>query len=538
MIAPDGRHVLISGPGAAAGSFAAQAISEVYALPSGQLTGTPNIAGFDSVRAAWTPDSDALLVLSPFVGPTSELSGVLRRISVPDLVETVREFPGGAPQWPSTLSVSPDGARLVVGGSDGEVSLFVLDTLQLLAEFSGHQEFVAAVDWATGADQFLTLDRSRELIGWPFGSDAPAPASTDVGSTRFPGGYVRQPDGTWVVSTRNLDSSLGPIEVWDDVSARVVVSLEATDFVGLGPPGSAASLVAIGGREGIRIVDANSGGTVAEFSGTKGLPRGLSPDGEILVVSDEGFTAGEGFRSRLIGLSVSDEGELWNMPGVSAQDAIGFDPDGDTLFVTTGEWTPGSAVRGPELLVLDSATGEELASQPLRSGAFGGATVSPSGEFVAVFENGADDVGAFVYVFDVAALLDGEEALVAETELAGGVTPFGVAFSEDESTLYVPDGPLFGGEVLALAVDDGLEIRWSLVPGEVSTTPFVDDGLLWFPRQTSTSGIPRFEMVGVPSDVGEFAEWAATLPKRAFTGAECERYLGGPCDQVVSPPIG
>jgi hypothetical protein len=45
-------------------------------------------------------------------------------------------------------------------------------------------------------------------------------------------------------------------------------------------------------------------------------------------------------------------------------------------------------------------------------------------------------------------------------------------------------------------------------------------------------------MVGVPSDVGEFAEWAATLPKRAFTGAECERYLGGPCDQVVSPPIG
>jgi WD40 repeat protein len=533
-LAPDGRHVLIMGPieGPA-----------LYALPSGEFIGVPYIGGSDAVRMTWEPDGEAMLVMSAFVGPTSELSGVLRRISVPDLVETVQEFPDGPPPWPSSLSVSPDGSRIAVGGSEGEVSVYALDSLELQTEFTGHQVFVAGIDWASGVQQLLTLDRARQVIGWQLSPGDIAPASTDVGSTRFPGDSVLRPDGTRVVSTRNADVTLGPIEVWSEGTARVATPVETDDLIALGPAGTDDALVAIGTPDGIRIDDALSGITLAEFRGDLNGPSAFSPDGRILVAGNGGFLVPAEPRDgpqvgtrRLAAVAVDDGRELWSLPNVVPWGPIAFDPVGDTLFVTTGPYGSHPDARGPELIVVDTATGDELATRPLRSGAYGGVTMSPSGSVIAVYENGAGDVGAFVYVFDVAALLSGDDAVITETELPGGVTPLDVAFSEDESTLFVPDGDFFGGEVLALAIDDGLEIRWSLDVGDVNVAPVVDDGLLWFPwGEPDSDGALRFDFVGIPSDLAEYTEWAATLPARDLTEAECERYLDGPCAEVVTP---
>ncbi len=308
--------------------------------------------------------------------------------------------------------------------------------------------------------------------------------------------------------------------------------IETENWIALALADSDEALVAVGGGEasGIRAVDVLTGEAVAEFPGALNRPRAFSPDGAVLVASGV-----EDGAVRLAAVTVADGRELWSLTNVSAQDFVGFAPDGSTLFVTTGPYAGNPNARGPELIAIDTATGEELASRPLRSGAYGGVTVSPSGSMIAVFEDGADDVGAWVYLFDVIALLAGEDALVAETELAGGTAPLGVAFSEDESTLYVPDGEILGGGLLALAVDDGLEIRWSIDTGGVLVEPVIADGLLWFPSQTpDENGVPRFDLVGIPTDVGEYAAWAAKVPQREFTEAECRRYLDGPCADVVS----
>ena len=523
LLAPDRRNVVIAGLGDTP-------FAEVYALPSGELVGSLDFASWDSSRYAWAPDGDSLFVMAPGAARATAQSGVLRRISVPDLDETVQEFPGGPPRLPSTLSVSPDGSRLAVGGTAGEVSVFALDGLELQAQFAGHSAFVASMDWAAGVDQLMTLDRAQQVIGWRLATGGLAPQSTTVGSTKFPQNHVLGPDGTRVVATRNpLDGSVGPVEVWNDDGARVGVPLAAGEQLALGPHRGDEAIVAIVAPGGIRVDDAISGRTVAELPGTLTTPLAISPDGETIVAGNDG----PDFSLRLSALSVADGRELWNLPDVS-HGGVAFHPDGELLFVPTGPNGPLANVRGPELIVVDSATGEEIASRPLRSG-IGNAVVSPLGSFVAVAEQGADDDGAGITVFDVAALLEGRDAVVAETELASGSNPSGIAFSEDESTLFVPE-ELLGGGLLAMAVDEGLEIRWSLDTGGVVSGLVVVDGLLWFPKPAvaDADGVLRFDLVGIPVDLAEYTAWAAKIPRREFTEAECRRYLDGPCADVVS----
>ena len=103
--------------------------------------------------------------------------------------------------------------------------------------------------------------------------------------------------------------------------------------------------------------------------------------------------------------------------------------------------------------------------------------------------------------------------------------------------LYTPAG-LLSSELLALAIDDGLAARWSIdaeLDGDGATIsrPVVHDGHIWIGKDR-VPGPTEFGLIGIPTDLSEYAEWASSLPTRGFTEAECEQYLGGSCADTVS----
>ena len=165
------------------------------------------------------------------------------------------------------------------------------------------------------------------------------------------------------------------------------------------------------------------------------------------------------------------------------------------------------------------AGGEVLASLTLET-SDAHITVSQTGGSVAIAENGGR-----VSVIDVEKLLAGDEgSVVASTRLAdGGSPPFGLAFSEDETILYTPAG-LLSSELLALVVDDGLQVLWSIdadLDGEGPSSisrPVVYDDSVWIGMPFSAggpTGSTEFGLVAIPTDLSEYAEWAVRCPPGA-----------------------
>ena len=60
-------------------------------------------------------------------------------------------------------------------------------------------------------------------------------------------------------------------------------------------------------------------------------------------------------------------------------------------------------------------------------------------------------------------------------------------------------------------------------------------GLAWVPSPPSgpMADANRFDLLGTPLDMSEYADWAATIPTQDFTEAECARYLTGSCADMV-----
>ena len=116
-----------------------------------------------------------------------------------------------------------------------------------------------------------------------------------------------------------------------------------------------------------------------------------------------------------------------------------------------------------------------------------------------------------------------------------------MAFGDDGTILYTPAGFLTA-ELLALAIDDDLPVRWSIDVSDVANTvsrPVVDDDRIWIGAASpfplgGTAGSTQFGLIGIPTDLAEYADWSSTLPTRGFTEVECRQFLGGPCADVVS----
>ncbi|MEO1056594.1 MAG: AAA family ATPase, partial [Actinomycetota bacterium] len=527
LVAPDGEHVVVHpGPPLRA---------ELYSLPEGELIGTPDIFNADSLRAAWTPDGTALLASNAF-------QGSVLRIEVPSLATTSIGFGGPPEERPvlvSSLALSPDGRWLALGEGDGTLRVLDAVSLEPVARFDGHSDFIRAIDWSRGVDRLVGLDDTRQVIMWDTTSSRAAPMVVRAQSANFPEGHTLRADGHRLVGTRDpLTARLGPLEMWSSDGSGSVTELVQPaggpgQFFRHGPEVDGGHLVASQLGDRIVVYEATSGDELLELPGGSDSPIGFSPDGSMVFIQEADFSA-EPNRSQLTAVDIATGQARWSIPDIAG--GVVPDPDGEVLYVITGPMGFFLTARGPELLVVDLQSGQELTSRPLRSGD-GLIDVMPSGSNVVVVERGEDGESMWASVFDASLLRSApERALVAERELASGEIPTGFAISDDEETLIIPTRQL-EDEIVAYALDEELTRRWSVETGQIIAFPVADDGHVWVPSPPSgpIGDADRFDLLGIPLDMSSYADWAETIPTRGFTEAECELYLGGPCAETVSP---
>jgi WD40 repeat protein len=531
-VSPTGDHLVVS-DGLSPG---------LYELPSGNLLAQVTIPA----PMSWTADGDALLGITP--------DGVsFERLEVPSL--SVSSIPTGLETAPTGLSLSPDGRLIAIGESDGAVRVFDADTFELGAEYFGHTDQVRAFDWTAAGDFLFSTDQpggGDQVIVWDLDLAPRAPARVFPGSSDYPTWSAGHSDDERLVAVRRRDGSTSA-ELWSPGS----VSTRFEGFQPVHARGADGAIVAASQRgvdglaTGFVVSDVSTGSVLLDVAGDLGAPLAISPDGQTVIATiGDGilFTVlngGGSIEPEVAAIDVASGEVKWTLPGVRAFSetrtghAAVFVDDGDAVVLATGsglEWLEYD--RPPELVAVATATGELLASRPLRS-ANAHLAASADGALLAT----ADDRGG-VSVLDVDAFLTGSRGPeVASTTLAAGTLPFGMAFSVDDGTLYTPAG-FISPELLALDVDDGLALEWVLDTdlNESGTfpasQPTVDDGLIWFAaaatRSDQANRILEFGLVGIPTDLETYLAWARAIPTRDFTEAECEQLLGGPCADVLT----
>ena len=514
----------------------------VRALSDGAVIWARDIDNPDYRRMTWAAGTDELLLTTQETGLT------VTRIDPLTATETATVLPEQDDAIPTSVAASPDRRLVAIGALDGSIRVVDVTTLEETARVPAHGAAVVALDWIPGRDVLVSLGAERTVIVSDLEGPPPAPASAWPGSVGFPLAHVVVSPSERVVEVRDPGQpTTARVEFWSADSAVDVFGQPVGPVV-LGDPAGGAGMVATprsGPDRGITARDLAGDTVVLDRPGDLDRPLAIAPDGRTVVATIGDASVSASLAPRVCAVDVDTALERWCLDVVRSQSATGTGSsagivdNGEVLVLATGSTegtTPGYELPA-ELLAVDMASGEVLASRDLES-SDAHIGVSPSGGYVAIAENGGR-----VSVIDVAKFLAGDaDAELASTRLTeGGPPPFGVAFSEDETMLYTPAG-LLSSELLALAIDDGLAVRWSIdaeLDGDGATIsrPVVHDGHIWIGKSHSLVRAPdstEFGLIGIPTDLSEYADWANSLPTRGFTEAECVQYLGGPCAVSVS----
>ena len=397
----------------------------------------------------------------------------LTRVDIAGGGEQFVEFSEEAPPFPTAVAASPDGRWMAIGGLDGSIRIVDAESLEPAVRLAAHAGNVVAVDWVPGRDRIVSLGGDRQILVSDLRSPPAAPSSSWAGSTGFPLTHVVMSATQRVVEVRDPSAiTAASVEVWSSGSVAEPVDLEidaANVVLGRGADGTAlAAARRASVRSGIVAFDPSSGTVVLDRPGELDRPLALTPDGRTLIVTMDDSSAPRS-DPRIVAIDIESGAELWSLDGVRSQSSsgtgtpVGFVRDGTVVFVATGDPYDPSAPP-PELLALDMSSGAEIASRPLRS-PHHHLAVSPDGDRLATA-----DGGGRLSVLDVEMLLGGAaDAEIGSTELPSGDLPFGMAFGDDGTILYTPAGFLTA-ELLALAIDDDLSVRWSIDVSDVANT--------------------------------------------------------------------
>ena len=220
----------------------AQLIKEVVVAP-GQITALSAMPGGDHIVIG---DGDggvqgldyALSSAGPRVQLDSAVSAVAagpggtavallddKTYVVVDLDEGSAIGRGELTMEPTAAALSPDGGRLAVGGSAGEVGLLDLDSGEwIAATHSAHRQFVDGVAFSVDGQTLVTSSFDAGVRMWNGVSGEPI-AGVQVGQNPSAAVSTVTPDGTGViVATRDgavyrLDSRF---DQWTDFACAVV----------------------------------------------------------------------------------------------------------------------------------------------------------------------------------------------------------------------------------------------------------------------------------------------------------------------------
>ncbi|MDD9965220.1 MAG: TIR domain-containing protein [Myxococcales bacterium] len=176
----------------------------------------------------------------------------------------------------NTVAFSPDGTRMVTGGSDGMARLWNAITGQEVATIDARTASVLAAALSPDGKRLITAGRDDVARIWN------ASTGEAVGVLKGHRGEVRtgvySRDGDYI-ATASWD---GTAKIWEADTLRPVVTLEGSgeevDFVAFAPRGG--RLVS-GSRSGVALWDAPTGKRIAALGGQANRLRAaaFSPDG-------------------------------------------------------------------------------------------------------------------------------------------------------------------------------------------------------------------------------------------------------------------
>jgi WD40 repeat protein/transcriptional regulator with XRE-family HTH domain len=393
-----------------------------------------------------------------------------------DLADTVL---AEAFNFPTSVALSADGARLVAGTSDGEIWLWQLPDRRPLLAVRAEGGPIWALAMSTEGDSLVSGGADGKVRLWEASSGRPlVTLEGHIGEVR---GVAVTPDGRLVVS----GGADGTVRLWESSSGQAVVTLQGHTGEVRGVAVTAdGRLVVSGGADGtVRLWEASSGQPLVTLESHTGEVRGVAvtADGRLVVSAGADGTVrlwAAGTGQPLASLA-GHSGVVW---------AVALSLDG--RFVASGGtdrtvriWDvdtarPVAALEGHAGMtygVALSSNGQLLASagtdgtvrlweanigKPAatlrgRSDAVRGVALSASGHFVA-----SGDLARTVRVWDVRS----GDLLVALEGHASGVT--GVALSAD-------------GRLVASGGEDGTVRVWDVATGRTRAVLEGHTGLAW-----------------------------------------------------------
>ncbi len=386
------------------------------------------------------------------------------------------------------LAYSRDGARLATAGEDGTARLWNAATGEELLVVSGHATGIGAVALdptgrllaTTGGDGLTKVwdvspTGSREVLAIATG----APASFSAYSA----------DGAWIAA----GTEDGDVAVWNAATGerRVDLTGHTGRITGGGFSPDGALLVTSGEDRTARVWDLASGSelfvvtdhTDSVWSST------FSPDGTVVATGGlDGLVALWGVR---------DGREINRFGGVPAAFSVVFSPDGSLL-----------AAVGLGIHVWDVATRTRLVGTEGYPGAILALDFHPDGGSM------------------VTAAADGSARLWSLSEVrSGNLGELATLRGHSAPVLAVAFSP-DGTQIATAALDDAVKL-WDDSGTELLTLPVRMPGIVAYDPGGTRLAVPSADgsvrAYVLPSD--ELLELARSRLTRAFTDAECERYL-------------
>ncbi|TQL67696.1 WD40 repeat protein [Nocardioides albertanoniae] len=230
--------------------------------------------------------------------------------------------------FPDTLSVSPTGDAVAAGCWQGLCRWDAADRTYEVA--LDRDPLTLAADWsmvATGAGcgdiALVDLDSGDRIV-----TLAGLPYEDDVTDTAWIRDVAISPDGKLVAATGTADALM----IWDS-DGKEIVDTEAPSAGSLAFNHDGSRL-AVTTRDGVEIIDAESGESSGRLAGAEGTPA-WSPDGHWL--------AGPGVDGAPTLWSATDLSVVETLPGADA-DGFSFAQTSATVGYVTGEtaevWAP------------------------------------------------------------------------------------------------------------------------------------------------------------------------------------------------------
>ena len=147
-----------------------------------------------------------------------------------DVPNPIRALPAGASDYSAALkdpaekmALSPDGTRIVVGGSGSHIQLIDAASLKLVKEFDCGGP-IASIDFSADGKEALTAGPGNDILVWNL--------ETGKNTRKFSGhtGDVRavasSPDGSRVAST----DSVGTVRIWDFAEGKNLFTLTGKKY--------------------------------------------------------------------------------------------------------------------------------------------------------------------------------------------------------------------------------------------------------------------------------------------------------------------